>query len=106
MLKIDHSIKSDSYRTVVDYPNLPICRILKDGKANILIQAIIDSLRPTAPELFEICSRTGKIWAYNFTFENSPVAEIWPAGNYKVAFKFYDSLDDNIMNVLYSAIIF
>lgn len=83
-----------------------MCKILEDGKANPVIQAIIDSLRPIAPEILEMCSRTGRFIAHNVTFENSLVTEMWPAGNYKVATRFFDRLDNNIVNVSYSAIIY
>lgn len=106
MLKVDHSFKSENYRTVLENPNLPVCQIFKDGKTNPLIQAFIDTLRPMAPDIFEICSRTGRIAAQNVTFANTAAIEMWPSGNYKVAIRFFDSLDDNIANISYTTTIY
>lgn len=105
-MKIDHSFQSDNFRTVLNYPDLPACKILKDGQSNPWILALIDSLRPMAPEILELCSRTGRISAQNVTFENSAVTDLWPKGSYKVAAKFFDSMDNNIVNISYTATIF
>lgn len=104
-MKVDHSFKSDNYRTVLNYPDLPLCKIFKDGQSNPLILAFIDALRPMAPDILEICSRSGKIAARNVTFENSAALEMWPSGNYKTALKFFDSMDDNIVNISYTTLV-
>lgn len=103
---MDHSFRSDTYKTVIIYPDLPICKILVDGIANLLVKAIIDALKPMAPELFEICMRAGKFSAQNVTFENAPSTEMWPSGKYRVWLKFFDKMDDNIANISYTASIF
>lgn len=106
MFKVDHSFKSDTYRTVVYYPDLPVCQILEDGKSNPLILAIIEAVRPRAPEFIEICKRSGRISALNVSFDDAPGIEMWPTGKYKVWLKFFDKLDDNIGNLSYTASIF
>lgn len=106
MLKVDHSFKSDTFRTVLTYPDLPVCRIFKDGKTNPLIMAIIEDVRPRAPEILEICTRSGRISAHNFSLDNAPGLDMWPSGKYKVWLKFFDKLDDNIVNLSYTTTIF
>lgn len=82
-----------------------MCKILKDGQSNPLILTLIDSLRPIAPELLEICSRSGRINVRNVTLEDSAFLELWPNGHYKVALKFFDSMDDNVVNISYIAVV-
>lgn len=105
-LKVDHSLGSDNYRTVVNYLDLPVCKIIKDGGGNPLLQALIDTLRPMAPEVLEFCTRSGKISWWNITLQGSAFLEMWPTGNYKVALKFFDAMDDNIANISYTASVF
>lgn len=105
-MRVDHSLKSDDYRTVINYQDLPACQVIRDGRTNPIIQAIIDTLRPQAPEMLEICSRSGKISAQNVTFEDTIVLKIYPTGNYRVALKFFDRMDDNIVNISYTARMF
>lgn len=104
--KVEHSLNYDNYRAVIDSPDLPVCKILKDGKSNPFIRSLIDALRPLAPEILEICSRSGRLSAWNVTFHGSPILEIWPTGNYKTTLKFFDSMDDNIANISYTASVF
>lgn len=106
MFKVDHSFESENYRTVVNYPDLPMCRIFEGGKTNPLILAIIDTVRPMAPEFIQICTRSGKFSAQNVSFDLVPGIEMWPSGKYKVWLKFFDKLDDNIGNISYTASIF
>lgn len=55
--------------------------------------------------MIEACLRMGDIKVANLTYQDSKLISKWPAGNYKVDFKFYDDADDNIYNISYLAIL-
>ena len=64
-----------------------------------MIQKIVETVRFLARDLLEICSRAGLFTFANITVVNSSHLSIFPAGDYRNTLKFYDSFNDNIINV-------
>lgn len=88
-----------NYSSIVDYPNLHICKILADGKSNILIQQLVEVTRSIAADLLNCCSKSGKFLMTNVTLNNSTFVNLFPSGDYRATFKYFDHIDDNIMNL-------
>lgn len=89
----------DNYRTIVDYASLRICEILEEGKSNIFIQQLIEVTRSVAADLLNCCTKSGDFSMMNVTLNNSTFLALFPSGNYKTSFRYFDHIDDNIMNL-------
>jgi hypothetical protein len=50
-------------------------------------------------DVFEVCTRPGVIKASNVSFYTSTFAQKFPRGDYKLVNRFYDDVDENILNV-------
>lgn len=89
----------DNYSTIVDYPSIQICKILEDSKSNIFVQQLIEVTKSVAADLLNCCSKSGDFSMRNVTINNSTFLTLFPSGNYKTSFKYFDHIDDNIMNL-------
>lgn len=89
----------DNYSNLVDYPRLRICKILADNNTNIFISKLIEVTRSVAADLLNCCSKSGDFRLSNVTLNNEPFSALFPSGNYRASFKYFDPVDDNIMNL-------
>lgn len=63
-----------------------------------LIDMILNEFKSAAPELLEVCSRSGVIKLSNYSFARNPFTAKLPPGDYRFNMKFFDDFDDNILN--------
>lgn len=103
LLSVERKTDAIHFNTIVNFTDLPICRIVEGSEENFLISKVIEHLRPTAKDLFEICSRTGDIKVANISLANSTVLALFPSGDYRITVKFFDSADDKIHQFSYNS---
>lgn len=99
---VDHKLNADKYRTVVKYNDLPICKHVSKELSNPFITAVLNTAKEIAPQITECCTRAGDFQVYNMTFANTSFLLMWPSGDYKASFRYYDSDDSNVYNLTYS----
>lgn len=103
---IEHRLsKSDEYSKTINLNDVPICAIVEGSESNVLLQRVIQLVKTYAGDILEICSRTGEFKANNVSVYNASFWALWPNGDYRNTFKFYDNTDDNILNVTYNGIV-
>lgn len=90
---------------LASHPNVPICKVFSGSDANPFINMIVQTVREVAGDVIDACFRAGEFKLWNVTFVNSSTMMVWPTGNYKTVFRFFDALDDNIANLTYTTTI-
>lgn len=88
-----------NYSNIVVYESLRICKILEDGKSNIFVQQLIEATRSVAADILNCCSKSGDFSMTNVTLNNSSFLALFPSGHYRTSFRYFDHIDDNIMNL-------
>lgn len=97
---------SDSYELTLNIPDFEMCKVLNGLKQNSkFLETLLNVAKLVPGNLMKMCKGPGEIKYFNFTLINSTVTALFPNGNYKTIFKFYDDIDDNIMNTTYFATI-
>ena len=66
---------------------------------------MIELSRTVAGDLLECCSRSGDFKVSNLTLADQSYLLIWPSGDYKLTFAYFDKIDDNIMNLTMTTVI-
>lgn len=98
---VEHKRGTDQYATVLKLKDLPTCELVK-GTDNPIVKNILQLIKAYAGQFLEICSRQGEFKVANMSLVNSSFIVLWPAGDYKISFKLFDSLDDNIVSLSYT----
>ena len=101
-LSVEHKMNG-AFNKIVNLRNLPICKILDGSSENIFMLKVIEIFRSRANELMDICSRSGEFKISNFSLANSSFLLLWPPGDYKVGFTFFDKNDESIYNLAYGS---
>lgn len=99
---VEHKLQSDSYRDIVNYPEVPLCKYLKESYTNPFLKAVIDTTRQIAPQMLECCARNGLFKVANMTFVNTTFLLMWPSGEYRTTFRYFDADDSNIVNLTFA----
>lgn len=102
-MTVEHKFKTDAYRMIVNYTDYPICEVLRGAKTNFFIQTAIDTTKQIAGEIIDSCKRSGIFKVSNVTFLNTSMLALWPAGSYRVLYRFSDGNDGNIVNLTFEA---
>lgn len=89
---------------ILNYTDYPICETFHSGKGNFFIQTFINTTQQIAGEVVESCERSGDFRVWNMSFMNTTMLSLWPAGSYRVAYKFTDGIDSNIVNLTFEGI--
>lgn len=97
---------NENYEKIVDIPRFEVCKMI-EGMAGIpFLNTAIDFARSFQGNLLDICNTIGDIKVFNVSFAKSPTLALFPSGNFKSMWKFYDDIDDNIMNFTYYSVLF
>lgn len=99
-------MKVDQFVSVVNYTDMPYCKIVEGASGNIFMKNLLDLFRSKAGELLECCIRTGDFKVSNFSVANSSIIAFWPPGDYRVGVRFFDLDDDNIYKLSYTTTVF
>lgn len=94
---------SGTYESIIALPNIEGCKIVQ-GMSTIPIVDFLKKSLEFGGNMVESCSSIGEMTLSNLTFENSTLIKLWPDGEFKTRFLFFDELDDNIYNVTYYSI--
>lgn len=97
---------SDSYGIIIRQPKIEFCRIYAGLESFLFVNVLINDAKSLKNGLLEICARAGVIISYNISYSDIPAAARWPTGNYKIALKLFDDIDDNIFNLTSETTIF
>lgn len=89
---------------LINYPDVPICKVLKGAGTNAVINLLIDTAKEVAGELIHGCSRSGDFKIWNATFANSSIMTVFPTGLYKTTYRFFNANDPNIVNITYETV--
>lgn len=95
--KVDR-VTDSTENNVLNVENSPICEIIEGAKTSPfpLYQSFIDHMKKFKTNIFDVCSKAGKIELKNFTFKNFHMMSILPPGLYKSSYNFFDENDDKI----------
>lgn len=93
----------NDFKLVMNYTDYPICDSFRKRNANFFFQAFINTTKQIAGEIINICDRSGDFKVWNMTFANSTMIKLWPPGGYRVFYKFFDVMDENIYNFTFEA---
>jgi hypothetical protein len=63
-----------------------------------MFDILLTEAKQIGKDSFELCSKTGDIKISNFSLNDSAFASKFPPGDYKMEFKFFDDIDENIYN--------
>lgn len=91
----------DSYTSIMNFTRIDVCRMLDGMKGIQLLNSIMDVVKNLNGNLMECCKKAGDINAMNVTLSNASFLSFFPAGNFKKTYRFYDDIDDNIVNLTY-----
>lgn len=86
----------------MNFMAIDTCKHLSIEKEPNPFQLMMINLAKTLEgNVLGVCSTIGDIKVSNISYVNSTILRLFPAGDYKTNFKFFDDIDDNIMNVTY-----
>jgi hypothetical protein len=87
----------------MNFPEIEWCRLLRGTKGLPMIDILLADAEKVGKDVTEVCSRTGEMKVSNYSLNDSAFASKFPAGDYRVEFKFFDDIDDNIYNLTFFA---
>jgi len=62
---------------------------------------LLRNAKDAAGDAITVCKKQGPFEIANISFARNLFSMRWPSGDYRVNFKFYDDIDDNIYNLTY-----
>lgn len=96
---------SDGFQKVVQIKDVEICKIFKDIKSAPIpfVGDFVTYLRTIAKGNYLDCCEgiVGKLAMINGTFANFSALNMYPQGDYKSIFHYFDNQDSNILNVTF-----
>lgn len=104
-MTVERRFKTEAYRMIVNYTDYPICEVLRGAGSNFFIQTAINTTKQIAGEVIDSCYRSGDFRVWNMTFLNTTMIALWPAGTYRVLYKFSDGMDQNIVNLTFEGLL-
>ena len=95
---IERKQPNDVFDTIINLVDVEYCKTV-DGKISVpLFDKLLELLKSVANDLAEVCFRSGSFKLVNVTFTNHSFISLWPPGYYRITTKFFDLIDDNIIN--------
>lgn len=102
---VEYKLGTGTYNSIANHPDIPICKVFSGSVTNPFISIIVRTVREVAGDVIDACFRAGEFKLWNVTFVNSSTMSVWPTGNYKTTFRFFDTMDANIANLTYETTI-
>jgi hypothetical protein len=97
--EIYHKEGSQNFSRKVYFPDINACRAI-DGLHGVpFFDMLLRDVKKNAPDLLEVCTRSGKIHVTNYSFFNTEYIGQFPAGQYRLCYKYFDEIDINIFNL-------
>jgi hypothetical protein len=84
-------------------PEIEWCRLVGGDKGFPMFDFLLADAEKFGKDFLEVCTRTGDMRLSNYSLEDSAFASKFPTGDYRVEFKFFDDIDDNIYNMTFFA---
>lgn len=83
------------------FPIIEVCKIQGGMEAIPFISKIFNTLKSLSGNLMDACTTIGQIKVYNVSLVNSTLTRLWPSGDFITNLRFFDDIDDNIVNLTY-----
>jgi hypothetical protein len=80
-------------------PSIEWCKIVDGMQTNDFFGNLFNEVKTIAKDLLRVCSEVGDIKVENITLSDSKITAGFPTAHYRVTYKFYDDIDDNIYNL-------
>jgi hypothetical protein len=92
---------SGVFDVVLNLKDMELCKTATGITSIPFLEKMQNAFVACDGNIADACTKTGEMKLENFTFRDMSLASVWPEGEYKTTFKFFDDVDDNIFNITY-----
>lgn len=92
---------SGTYDVILTFSDIEVCKSVAGMNSIPVYQRLFEIIQSTDGNILDACTNSGDIKMANLTFENSSFVSMFPDGEYKTTYRFFDEVDANIYNVSY-----
>lgn len=89
------------YRTVMEPAAIDWCSFMNGTAYDLFYKVSLDIVRKSMPHLIHLCPYKGELKALNITFDFGKFAAIFPQGEYRNFWHWYDDTDSNIFTLVF-----